>query len=64
MTDIIDYQPTMSLRFIERDGKRILQQQWRVPEYAWMEEWRDVPLVKENEDHEAPRTFNNPSGSG
>lgn len=63
MTDIIDYQPTMRLRFIERDGKRILQQQWQVPEYAWMMEWRDVPLVKENDANETPRTFNNPTGS-
>jgi hypothetical protein len=39
---------TCRLRFIERDGRRILQQQWE-----WSQggeggnEWKDVPLVSE-----------------
>jgi hypothetical protein len=40
--------PTSSLRFVERDGKKILQQKWGPffngpPEDT--EDWRDVPLV-------------------
>lgn len=44
--------PTPQLRFIEREGKRILQQLWkistfhRVNDIPWGTEieWRDVPL--------------------
>lgn len=43
---LVEYLPTAYLKFIERDGKRILQQRWQVPEYPWMMEWRDVPLEK------------------
>lgn len=47
--------PGINIRFVERDGKRILQQVW-VKGY-WLSgvftsgseyEWRDVPLVEEN----------------
>jgi hypothetical protein len=49
--------PSNKLRFIERDGKRVLQQEWLlpivIPEDFDMElvmkglptEWRDVPFV-------------------
>ena len=44
------YHPSMGLRFIERDGRKILQQA-----FSWSSgdkrmggvEWRDVPLVSE-----------------
>ena len=49
--------PGINLRFIERDGKRILQQVWiknyglRPPPRAGIEhEWRDVPLCAEDAD--------------
>ena len=47
--------PSPCLRFVERDGKRILQQAW-VKRY-WLSgilgpptehEWRDVPVVDED----------------
>jgi hypothetical protein len=38
--------PTASLRFVERDGKRILQQAWQT---GYEFEWRDVPLETEAE---------------
>lgn len=53
---------TSELRFVERDGKKILQQKWLLPlvfteqdlrETAvhngkpWPSEWRDVPVEKE-----------------
>lgn len=38
---------TNDLRFIERDGKRILQQKWASVYYpASNNEWRDVPMEK------------------
>jgi hypothetical protein len=47
--------PSMELRFIERDGKKVLQQLWYLPvainpmlyveNFKWPTEWRDVPLV-------------------
>jgi hypothetical protein len=43
-------EPTCLLRFVLRDGKRILQQRWRSTRYdsdgnCYMgSEWRDVPL--------------------
>lgn len=54
----------MELRFIERDGRKILQQEHFLPIYfdpkdpessglkygdKWPKEWRDVPLVKEED---------------
>lgn len=44
-------QPTMSLRWIERNGKKILQQLWVFVEHKGIyrnyisseDEWRDVP---------------------
>lgn len=39
------------LRFVLRDGKRILQQAWHVDSVIkdWPQiEWRDVPLVEES----------------
>lgn len=43
--------PDMHLRFVERDGKRILQQNWvcSLGDELWME-WRDIPLVTEGEE--------------
>ena len=45
------------LRFIERDGQRILQQRWECSEFDYdnessrqWKEWRDVPLVQETAD--------------
>lgn len=39
---------TPSLRFIERDGRRILQQAWLWhSQLSHGYEWRDVPLVTE-----------------
>ena len=46
-------EPTSGLRFVLRDGARILQQEWRLTEYHNGEavsgdnEWRDVPLTEE-----------------
>ena len=44
----------MGLRFVERDGKKILQQQWDCSRsdnvaqtsYNW-KEWRDIPLAED-----------------
>lgn len=53
------WQPLIPLRFIERDGKRVLQQAWgeivlgygRDGGHEWHQsdkhEWRDVPLLPE-----------------
>lgn len=48
--------PTAFLRFIERDGKRILQQRWAITTYdndarptGQHGEWRDVPLRPEDD---------------
>lgn len=49
--------PTAHLRFVEREGKRILQQRWQVTTYYEPahtpadihREWRDVPLRPEDE---------------
>lgn len=39
------YDPTNHLRFIERDGKKILQQYWKERFGREVsDEWRDVPL--------------------
>jgi hypothetical protein len=54
---------TFNLRFIERDGKKILQQEHFLPvamdvlrddpmanevlRNGWPTEWRDIPLIKE-----------------
>lgn len=50
-------QKTANLRFVERDGKRILQQQIVVSEITDIggsvsHEWHDIPLVDEQERHE------------
>lgn len=37
------FEPTMELRFVKRDERRILQQKWEA--VSGREEWRDVPLV-------------------
>ena len=55
-----DMQPTMELRFVEREGRRILQQRFGTPRVSradqyghvrhWLDhpaEWRDVPLSEE-----------------
>lgn len=49
-------QPTLLLRFIERDGQRILQQRWAVTTFdndarmtGQYGEWRDVELRPEND---------------
>lgn len=42
---------TSELRFVERDGKRILQQAWSVVSTNPSDrrfEWRDIPLVAES----------------
>jgi len=48
-------QLTCALRFVERDGKRILQQAWQGPDYAKQRmhvEWRDVPFEENPSEHE------------
>lgn len=47
-----EWWPTAGLRFVERDGKRILQQQWAATAtdhngyvIAGDTDWRDVPLA-------------------
>ena len=47
-------EPVAGLRFVLREGKRILQQRYRVVRYSGVVqaavqtiEWRDVPLVDE-----------------
>lgn len=50
-------QKTANLRFVERDGKRILQQQVVVSEItdtggSVFHEWHDIPLVARQEPHE------------
>lgn len=41
-------EPSAVLRFVERDGKRILQQKWFVSTLTSHEsEWRDIPLESE-----------------
>lgn len=49
-------QPTVLLRFVEREGRRILQQRWAITTYDGTHrakgqhgEWRDVPLRPEND---------------
>lgn len=49
-------EPTANLRFIERDGKRILQQRWALKHCDIQHrvtgltgEWRDVPLETETD---------------
>jgi hypothetical protein len=56
ITDGTKTEPTHWLRFVEREGKRILQQRWAVTTYDsdWVPtgihgEWRDVPLRTEND---------------
>ena len=43
---------TTALRFVEKDGKRILQQHFLGYRYgiAMESAWRDVPLVEETDD--------------
>ncbi len=46
-------EPTAGLRFVTRDGKRILQQLWQVwlvhghAKVSCSDEWRDVPLAED-----------------
>ena len=46
-------EPTAYLRLVERDGRRILQQRWRLTEHLGPEivgqdwRWEDVPLEEE-----------------
>jgi hypothetical protein len=49
--------PTPYLRFVEREGKRILQQRWAVTTYDAMHVakgvhgvWRDVPFALETDE--------------
>lgn len=49
----VEDHPTMALRFVQREGRFILQQCWIVTERAdgrvhSHSEWRDVPLEVEN----------------
>jgi hypothetical protein len=44
--------PTMYLRFVIRDGRYILQQQWKITRgglgrIEYTEEWRDVSVMSE-----------------
>ncbi len=40
--------PTVHIRFVLRDAKRILQQEWRIEAASGVtHEWRDVPLEVE-----------------
>lgn len=54
--------PSSELRFIERDGRKILQQKWYLPFYyddtltekematfQIPHEWKDVPLIQDEE---------------
>lgn len=50
-------EPVAGLRFVLREGKRILQQRYRVVRYSGLVsaavqtlEWMDVPLVDEEDD--------------
>lgn len=41
------HKPSMNLRFVMRDGKRILQQMFLPNDWSTHdEEWRDVPLAE------------------
>jgi hypothetical protein len=44
----MNYEFTGGLRFLERDGQKVLQQQWGTKNnWAWSNlVWRDVPTVK------------------
>lgn len=42
--------PTMELRFVERDGRMILQQKWFLDLYGGGRyEWKDIPVAKEKD---------------
>jgi hypothetical protein len=47
--------PQLNLRFIERDGKKVLQQFWVLLQHQAKDdrnmktEWRDIPLVNPNQ---------------
>jgi hypothetical protein len=50
-------QPTAYLRYVDRDGERVLQQRWVVTHYdvhhratGQFDEWRDVPFETELEE--------------
>ena len=51
MNDVSTWKPTPHLRFVVRDGKRVLQQEWFRVVYDTTnilhKEWRDVELVIE-----------------
>lgn len=55
--DVENWQPSTALRFINRDGKRILQQQWvDIRFHKWDTEdeivhmtWRDIPYIPDAE---------------
>lgn len=55
------WEPMLNLRFIEREGKRILQQAWGIYPIGFFSkdhmysrwEWRDVPLVVEEPSDDA-----------
>ena len=49
--------PTPLLRFVVRDGARVLQQRWSITKYdekhmvaGMAGEWRDVPIKNDDED--------------
>ncbi len=46
---MIPWTPTSYLRFIERHGKRLLQQKWELRDDNGVldTEWRDIPLMPE-----------------
>lgn len=45
----MSYETTGNLRFLVRDGVKVLQQQWgHKNNWAWSQlEWKDVPIVEE-----------------
>ena len=51
---------TTNLRFVERDGKKILQQQWRESDRCYVDWqgdkpkywWEDIPVEEESIDNE------------
>ena len=52
-----NWQPLIPIRFVERDGKRILQQAWgkyfdtgEEWRQSYEYQWRDVPLMSETDD--------------
>lgn len=51
MNDVSTWKPTVHLRFVKRDGKLVLQQEWCRVVYDTTnilhKEWRDVEFMEE-----------------